>query len=181
MGHVYAKMIFGIEKPRVALLSIGEEEIKGNDLIKEVHQALKHAQLNFVGNIEGRDVYVGDVDVVVCDGFVGNVALKISEGVIAAIMHQLKKELASGLPTQVGALLTRPAFRKLKKKIDYSEYGGAPLLGVRSPVIIGHGRSNANAIKNAIRVVREFHLHQLSSKIEQEIELFMQENRRREV
>jgi len=112
---------------------------------------------------------------------VGNVALKISEGVIAAIMHQLKKELASGLPTQVGALLTRPAFRKLKKKIDYSEYGGAPLLGVRSPVIIGHGRSNANAIKNAIRVVREFHLHQLSSKIEQEIELFMQENRRREV
>lgn len=181
MGHVYAKMIFGIEKPRVALLSIGEEEIKGNDLIKEVHQALKHAQLNFVGNIEGRDVYVGDVDVVVCDGFVGNVALKISEGVIAAIMHLLKKELASGLPTQVGALLTRPAFRKLKKKIDYSEYGGAPLLGVRSPVIIGHGRSNANAIKNAIRVVREFHLHQLSSKIEQEIELFMQENRRREV
>jgi len=181
MGHVYAKMIFSIEKPRIALLSIGEEEIKGNELIKEVHQALKHAQLNFVGNIEGRDVYVGDVDVVVCDGFVGNVALKISEGVIAAIMHLLKKELASGLPTQVGALLTRPAFRKLKKKIDYSEYGGAPLLGVRSPVIIGHGRSNANAIKNAIRVVREFHLQQLSSKIEQEIELFMQKNRHREV
>jgi glycerol-3-phosphate acyltransferase PlsX len=173
MGRIYSQLIFGIEQPRVALLSIGEEEIKGNDLTKEVHQALKGANLNFVGNIEGRDVYVGDVDVVVCDGFVGNVALKISEGVIAAMMHLLKQELSRNLKSQMGAMLTRSAFRNLKKKIDYSEYGGAPLLGVCQPMIIGHGRSNANAIKNAIRFVRELHVNRIPQRIEEEIANFM--------
>ena len=173
MGHVYSKMVFGIDNPRVALLSIGEEEIKGNDLIREVHQALKHASLNFIGNIEGREVYVGDVDVVVCDGFTGNVALKISEGVIAAVMHMLKGEMSRNLKSKVGAVLVQSAFRALKKKIDYSEYGGAPLLGVRCPLIIGHGRSNANAIKNAIRFVRELHVNRIPLRIEENIQKFM--------
>lgn len=181
MGHMYSKIIFGIENPRVALLSIGEEEIKGNELIKEVHQALKSSHLNFQGNIEGRDVYVGDVDVVVCDGFTGNVALKISEGVIAAMMYLLKRELSKNLKSKVGAMLSRTAFRNLKKKIDYSEYGGAPLLGIRYPIIIGHGRSNANAIKNAIRFVGELYKNQVPRRIEEEIGLFMDRYHKQEV
>jgi phosphate acyltransferase len=173
MGWIYSQLVFGIDNPRVALLSIGEEEIKGNDLTKEVHQALKRAHLNFVGNVEGRDVYTGNVDVVVCDGFVGNVALKISEGLIGTVMHLLKQELSRNLKTQMGAMLTRSAFRNLKKKLDYSEYGGAPLLGCRYPMIIGHGRSNANAIKNAIRFVRELHLNHIPRRIEEEVAKFM--------
>lgn len=178
MGHVYAKLVFGVAQPRVALLSIGEEEIKGNELTKEVHQVLKKTALNFQGNVEGKDVYAGDVDVVVCDGFTGNVALKISEGVIAAVLHLLKVELSRTLKSKVGAFLIRTAFRNLKKKIDYSEYGGAPLLGIRSPVIICHGRSNANAIKNAIRFVREVHQNQIPQRIEDEIQLFMRDYNR---
>ncbi len=176
MGQIYSRFVFGIENPRLALLSIGEEEIKGNELTKEVHQALKKAALNFIGNIEGKDVYTGDIDVVVCDGFTGNVALKISEGVIAAMMHLLKAELSRNLKSKMGAMLIRSAFRNLKKKIDYSEYGGAPLLGVRGPVLIGHGRSNANAIKNAIRYCRELHLKGLSKIIETDVMTFMAQN-----
>jgi len=169
MGHIYSKLIFGIEKPKVALLSIGEEEIKGNELTKEVHQALKDSNLNFCGNVEGKDVYAGDVDVVVCDGFTGNVALKITEGVIEALLHLLRNELNRTLKTKLGALLSRSAFRRLKKKIDYSEYGGAPLLGIPYPVIIGHGRSDANAIKNAVLFVRDLHENKVPQKIEEEI------------
>jgi len=153
----------------VALLSIGEEEIKGNELTKEVHQALKDSNLNFCGNVEGKDVYAGDVDVVVCDGFTGNVALKITEGVIEALLHLLRNELNRTLKTKLGALLSRSAFRRLKKKIDYSEYGGAPLLGIPYPVIIGHGRSDANAIKNAVLFVRDLHENKVPQKIEEEI------------
>ncbi len=181
MGHIYSKLIFGIDQPRIALLSIGEEEIKGNELTKEVHQGLKKTGLNFIGNVEGRDVYTGDVDVVVCDGFTGNVALKISEGVIGAILHLLRNELSSTLKSRLGALLVRSSFRNLKKKIDYSEYGGAPLLGIRYPVIIGHGSSNANAIKNAIRFVREVERNNLPARIEEEIGRLMQEFHRQEV
>jgi len=150
MGHVYAKMIFGIEKPRVALLSIGEEEIKGNDLIKEVHQALKHAQLNFVGNIEGRDVYVGDVDVVVCDGFVGNVVLKTTESVAHAVGYWMKKEFFRHPVRMFGALLLKGALETLKHRMDPEIYGGAPLLGVPGTVIITHGSSTYRAIFHAI-------------------------------
>lgn len=180
MGQIYAKLIFGIENPRVALLSIGEEEIKGNELIKEVHQTLKKTNLNFTGNIEGKDVYTGDTDVVVCDGFTGNVALKISEGVIAAVLHLLRAELSRNLKSKMGAMLSKSAFRNLKKKIDYSEYGGAPLLGVKRPVIICHGRSNANAIKNAVRYCRELHLTDVPRKIEEDVQMFMKARQSRQ-
>jgi len=181
MGHIYSKLIFGMERPRVALLSIGEEEIKGNELTREVHQALKASTLNFCGNVEGKDVFGGDVDVVVCDGFTGNVALKITEGVIGALLHLIRTELKRNVVTQVGALLSRSAYQRLKTKIDYSEYGGAPLLGVPHPVIIGHGRSNAHAIKNAILFVRELHINQVPRRIEEEIGKFMREHQEHEV
>jgi glycerol-3-phosphate acyltransferase PlsX len=169
MGHIYAKKILGIERPRIGLMSIGEEETKGNELIKEVHKALKEASLNFIGNIEGKDVYHGKADVIVCDGFTGNVALKISEGLIEVLLTILKEELTRTIATKVGALLTREAFKELKKRLDYSEYGGAPLLGVRGVSIICHGRSNANAIKNAVRVAKEFCTINVNAIIEKEI------------
>lgn len=170
MGHIYAKKMLGIEKPRIGLMSIGEEETKGNELTKEVHKALKEASLNFIGNVEGKDVYHGKADVVVCDGFTGNVALKISEGLIEVLLSILKEELTRTITSQVGALLTRQAFKRVKKRLDYSEYGGAPLLGVRGVSIICHGRSNANAIKNAVRMAREFCTHDINHIIEKEIE-----------
>lgn len=176
MGHVYAKLIFGVANPRISLLSIGEEEIKGNELTKEVHQSLKASNLNFTGNVEGKDVYTGCTDVVVCDGFTGNVALKISEGVSAAMIQMLKVELNRTIKAKVGALLSQTAFRSLKKKMDYSEYGGAPLLGISFPMLIGHGRSNANAIKNAIRFTRELHKNRVPQRIEEEIRAFATQN-----
>ncbi|MBI1748187.1 MAG: phosphate acyltransferase PlsX [Acidobacteria bacterium] len=170
MGHIYARKMLGIEKPRIGLLSIGEEETKGNLLTKEVHKALKEASLNFIGNVEGKDVYHGKADVVVCDGFTGNVALKISEGLIEVLLSILKEELTRTLTSQVGALLSRQAFKRVKKRLDYSEFGGAPLLGVRGVSIICHGRSNANAIKNAIRMAKEFCTNDVNQVIEREFE-----------
>ncbi len=169
MGEIYYRAIFGTRRPRVALLSIGEEEMKGNELTRETHNRLKQTSLNFVGNVEGRDVFAGNVDVIVCDGFVGNVALKISEGVVQHIGVMLKKALQSTLTSQMGYVLARRAFDDFRKKIDYSEYGGAPLLGVRGVAVIGHGRSNANAIKNAIRVAAELCRSKTNEKIEQEL------------
>jgi glycerol-3-phosphate acyltransferase PlsX len=169
MGEVYYRTIFGTRRPRVALLSIGEEEMKGNELTREAHNLLKQMPLHFTGNVEGRDVFGGSVDVIVCDGFIGNIALKISEGVAQLIVSMLKSALNSTLSAQVGSLLARRAFQDFKKKTDYSEYGGAPLLGVRGVTVIGHGSSNANAIKNAIRVAAELVRAKANEKIEAEL------------
>ena len=170
MGEIYYRTIFGVRRPRVALLSIGEEEMKGNELTREAFNRLKqNHSLNFVGNVEGRDVFRGNVDVIVCDGFIGNVALKISEGVAEHIGGMLKKAIKGSLASQIGYALSRRAFNEFRKRTDYSEYGGAPLLGVRGITIIGHGRSNGNAVKNAIRVAAEMCRSRVNEKIEQEL------------
>ncbi|HTT25306.1 MAG TPA: phosphate acyltransferase PlsX [Candidatus Sulfotelmatobacter sp.] len=170
MGDVYFRAMFGkrdIEHgPRVGLLSIGEEEGKGNELTREAFRLLKQLPLNFVGNVEGRDLYNGQVDVIVADGFVGNVALKISEGVANLVRTTLKESLKATITRQVGALLSRSAFSDFKKRLDHTEYGGAPLLGVRGVCIITHGSSNANAMKNAIRVAAEFSQRGINDSIE---------------
>jgi glycerol-3-phosphate acyltransferase PlsX len=169
MGEIYYRAIWGVKKPRVALLSIGEEEMKGNELTREAAALLKQTALNFVGNVEGRDVFRGNVDVIVCDGFIGNVALKISEGLAEHIGGMLKKAIKSSLTSQLGYALSKSAFDSFRKRTDYSEYGGAPLLGVRGITVIGHGRSNPNAIKNAIRVANELCRSRVNEKIEQEL------------
>ena len=169
MGHFYAQMLFGIPEPRIGLLSIGEEEGKGNELTKETFRVMKETGLNFIGNAEGRDVFNGKVDVVVCDGFIGNVVLKASESLGEFVSRTLKQEVTRGPVRKVGALLLKSAFEDLKKRMDYSEYGGAPLLGVKGGCIVCHGRSNPNAIKNAIRVAREFTLKQVGDKIRTKI------------
>jgi glycerol-3-phosphate acyltransferase PlsX len=169
MGEIYSRNIFSIHRPKVGILSIGEEEGKGNDLTREAYKLLQQLPINFVGNVEGRDLYNGKLDVIVCDGFVGNVALKISEGLVETVRYLLKESLRSTITSQVGFLLSRRAFADFKKRLDYSEYGGAPLLGVKGVCIIGHGSSNANAIKNAIRVAAEFADRRINKKIEQEI------------
>jgi glycerol-3-phosphate acyltransferase PlsX len=155
MGEIYFRSIFGTKRPRVGLLSIGEEEGKGNDLTRESFRLLKQLPLNFIGNVEGRDLYNGMVDVIVADGFVGNVALKTSEGVANLVRSVLKESLRATITRQFGALLSRSAFADFKRRLDYSEYGGAPLLGIKGVCIITHGSSNANAIKNSIRVAAE--------------------------
>ncbi len=169
MGEIYSRSIFGLRRPRVGLLSIGEEEGKGNQLTREAFRLLKALPLNFVGNVEGRDLYTGQVDVIVADGFVGNVALKTSEGVATLVRYVLKESLRSTITRQVGYLLSRSAFADFKRRLDYSEYGGAPLLGLKGVCIIGHGSSNANAIKNAVRVAAEFAERGINSKIEKEL------------
>jgi phosphate acyltransferase len=170
MGDVYFRAMFGKghgnSGPRVGLLSIGEEETKGNELTLEAFQLLKRLPLNFVGNVEGRDLYNGEVDVIVADGFVGNVALKISEGVANLVRTALKESLKATITRQVGALLSRSAFTDFKKRLDHTEYGGAPLLGVKGVCIITHGSSNANAMKNAIRVAAEFSQRGINDSIE---------------
>jgi len=169
MGEIYYRALWGVKRPRVALLSIGEEEMKGNELTREAAALLKQTALNFSGNVEGRDVFRGDVDVIVCDGFIGNIALKISEGLVEHIGGMLKKAIKSSLTSQLGYALSKRAFDSFRKRTDYSEYGGAPLLGVRGITIIGHGRSNPNAIKNAIRVANELCRLRVNEKIEQEL------------
>jgi glycerol-3-phosphate acyltransferase PlsX len=167
MGEVYFRSMFPAgRRPRVGLLSIGEEETKGNELTRESFQLLKRLPLNFVGNVEGRDLYNGHVDVIVADGFVGNVALKISEGVANLVRTTLKESLKATITRQVGALLSRHAFTDFKKRLDHTEYGGAPLLGLKGVCIITHGSSNANAIKNAIRVAAEFAERNINESIE---------------
>jgi phosphate acyltransferase len=166
MGEIYFRSIFGTKRPTVGILSIGEEETKGNQLTREAFQLLKQLPINFVGNVEGRDLYNGNVDVIVADGFVGNVALKISEGVVNLVRSALKDALRATITRQVGYLLSRSAFTDFKKRLDHTEYGGAPLLGLKGACIITHGSSNANAIKNAIRVASEF----AESRVNEEIE-----------
>src|SRR5499427_4986029 len=169
MGEIYFRSIFGTRRPRVGLLSIGEEETKGNLLTRESFQLLKQLPLNFVGNVEGRDLYNGNVDVIVADGFVGNVALKISEGVVNLVRATLKEALQATVTRQVGYLLSRSAFTDFKKRLDHTEYGGAPLLGVKGACFITHGSSNANAIKNAIRVANDFVQRNITTNIETEL------------
>ncbi len=166
MGEAYSRAVLGTIKPVVGLMSIGEEEAKGNDLTKEAFPLLRQSSLNFVGNVEGRDLFSGAVDVIVTDGFTGNVMLKLSEGLTEAMLSMIKRELTGSAVTKAGAMLAKPAFRNIKKRLDYSEYGGAPLLGVRRIVVIGHGSSNARAIRNAIRSVKEFSENRASERIE---------------
>jgi len=169
MGEIYVRSMFGTRRPRVGLLSIGEEETKGNELTRDAFALLKHLPLNFIGNVEGRDLYSGVVDVIVADGFVGNVALKTSEGVANLVRAVLKETLRATITRQVGALLSRSAFADFKKRLDHTEYGGAPLLGVKGVCFITHGSSNANAIKNALRVAAEFVDHRINDVIAKEL------------
>ncbi len=168
MGELYARCVLKISRPRVGLLSIGEEEGKGNDLTREAALLIRKLALNFIGNVEGRDIYNGNADVVVCDGFVGNVALKASEGLARLVRDLLRESLNSTVTAQVGALLSRKAFNDFKKRLDYSEYGGAPLLGVRGVCIVNHGSSNDHAIYNGIRVMAEFAQAGINERLEQE-------------
>jgi phosphate acyltransferase len=171
MGNAYSRVIFRTARPRIGLLSIGEEEHKGNTLTHEAYPLLKSLEhLNFVGNVEGRDVYMGSVDVIVCDGFVGNVALKVSEGLVEVIRQLLKQSLKASITRQVGAYLARGAFNEFKKRVDYSEYGGAPLLGLNGICVICHGRSNAKAIRNAIRIAKEFAEGKINERIATELD-----------
>jgi phosphate acyltransferase len=169
MGHFYAQMLFGLAEPRVGLLSIGEEEGKGNELTKETFRVMKETGLNFIGNAEGRDVFNGNADVVVCDGFIGNVVLKAGESLGEMVSRTLREEVTRGPIRKIGAVILRSAFDDLKKRMDYSEYGGAPLLGVNGGCIVCHGRSNAKAIKNAVRVARDFVLNRVDAKIREKI------------
>jgi phosphate acyltransferase len=155
-----------MDRPRVGLLSIGEEEHKGNELTKGATPLLKQLPINYIGNVEGRDIYSGEADVIVCDGFIGNVALKVSEGLVETIKYILRESLTATVTRKIGYVLSRDAFDDFKKRLDYSEYGGAPLLGVKGVCIICHGRSNPNAIKNAIRVAFEFSEGRVNEEIE---------------
>lgn len=171
MGEIYYRLTFGSRKPRVGLLSVGEEEIKGNELTRAVYDRLKALPVHFVGNVEGGDLFSGKVDVIVCDGFVGNIALKICEGLAMEIVKYLRKTYKGSLASKVGYMLSRGAFKGIKRTMDYTEYGGAPLLGVRGVCVITHGKSNANAVKNAIRVAAGLARARVNEKIEQELSL----------
>jgi len=166
MGHMYARNVLHIAYPRVGLLSIGEEDSKGNTLTRDTLPLLRALPMHFLGNVEGRDLYNGHADVIVCDGFVGNVALKTSEGLAKLVRSSLRESLKSTVTSQVGALLSQRAFAAFKKRLDYSEYGGAPLLGVRGVCIVGHGSSNERAILNGIRVAAEFAQAEVNAGIE---------------
>src|SRR3984885_5677159 len=168
MGELYARSVLRIPRPRVGILSVGEEEGKGNDLTRESSVLVRKLPINFIGNVEGRDIYTGNCDVIVCDGFVGNVALKTSEGLSRLVREMLKASLTQTVTAQVGALLSRKAFNAFRRRLDPSEYGGAPLLGVRGVCIIGHGSSNDRAIMNGIRVASEFAQAGINERIERE-------------
>ncbi len=170
MASSCVSKILKISNPRVGLLSIGEEAGKGNALVKDAHDLLKASNLNFVGNVEGRDVYQGDVDVIVCDGFVGNVSLKVSEGLAEAAMRMLKSEIEKSIRAKLGYLLIHSAFARFRKRVDYAEYGGAPLLGINGTGIISHGKSNATAIKNAILVAENMVRNHVNDSIVEALE-----------
>ena len=165
MGDVYSRHVLGRESPRVGLLNIGEEETKGTGFVKETFSLLKDSRLNFVGNIEGRDVFMGNVDVIVCDGFVGNVVLKVSESLGEAVLALLAEGLSANPVTRLGALLSRSALKSVKTQMDYSEYGGALLLGVNGCCVIGHGGSSRKAVRNAVKVAAESVEHHLADYI----------------
>ena len=169
MGAAYARVALGCQCPRVGLLSVGEEESKGNELTRDAHQLLKSAPVNFVGNVEGPEVFGGEVDVIVCDGFTGNVTLKISEGLVDTVEHLLHEELSATFGTRVGYVLSRQAFRRFRKRVDYSESGGAPLVGVNGLCIVGHGRSSSKAVRNAVAMAVRFVTEGLVSRLGHEV------------
>ncbi|MCU1262102.1 MAG: phosphate:acyl-[acyl carrier protein] acyltransferase [Bryobacterales bacterium] len=169
MGEIYSRVVLRVHRPRVGLLSIGEEEHKGNELTKAATPLLKALAVNFIGNVEGRDLYSGTVDVIVCDGFVGNVALKVSEGLAEMVKGLLRESLEATITRKIGYVLSKAAFTDFRKRTDYAEYGGAALLGVKGVCIICHGRSDANAIKNAIRVAADFSTGNINQQIEHEL------------
>jgi glycerol-3-phosphate acyltransferase PlsX len=154
MADAYFRYILNREKPTVGLLNIGEEETKGTGFAREAFELLEHSNLDFIGNLEGKDLFSGKCDVIVCDGFVGNIALKVTESVVETMQEFLKRHLLRNPLSKLGLIFLKPSFVRFKKEMDYAEYGGAPLLGVNGIVIIGHGRSNAKAIKNAVRVAK---------------------------
>jgi glycerol-3-phosphate acyltransferase PlsX len=169
MGEIYSRLVLKIKRPRVGLLSIGEEEHKGNALTRDATPLLKALSINFIGNVEGHDLFSGQCDVIVCDGFVGNVALKVSEGLSEMIRGMLRESLEATVTRKIGYALSRSAYTEFKKRVDYAEYGGAPLLGVKGVCIICHGRSDSNAIKNAIRVAADFASSNMNQRIEEEL------------
>jgi len=174
MGEVYAKYLLKVASPRVGLLSIGEEETKGNELTKEAFKLLTETSLNFIGNVEGRDVMSGKADVVVCDGFIGNVVLKISEAVAETVGLMIRENIGDNLIKKLGYIMMRPAFRALKRRVDYAEYGGMPLIGINGISIISHGRSSARAIQNAVRVAAELAKSEAIRHIHEDIEKNME-------
>jgi len=169
MGHIFMKNVCHIENPRIALMSIGEEETKGNDLTKDVFERLQSSSLNFIGNVEGKDIYSGKADVIVSDGFTGNVALKVSEGVVETVLSMARTEIMRNFFSKIGFFLMKRNLKKLYKRLHYAEYGGAPLLGLNGVCVVGHGRSNPTAVKNAVRLAKEFVSSQALEKIQHEI------------
>jgi glycerol-3-phosphate acyltransferase PlsX len=170
MGHVYSRDIIGKSNPRVGILSVGEEEGKGNDLVKEAYEHLRGSSLNFIGNVEGRDIYNGRCDVVVTDGFTGNVCLKVSESLAEMLTAMIREELSRDMLSRAGATLSRAAFQRMKRRVDYTEMGGAPLLGINGASIICHGASPAKAIKNALRVAAQWVQNEVNAHIQMALE-----------
>jgi glycerol-3-phosphate acyltransferase PlsX len=169
MGNAYARGVLGTPRPRVGLMSLGEEETKGSELVREVHEVLKASSLNFVGNVEGHDLFTGKVDVVVVDGFTGNVVLKSAETCAELVVDLIREEVGRDLRGRLGAFLLKPAFRAARRRSDPSEVGGAPLLGVRGCCVIGHGRSTARSVKHGIRTAAELHASGVNRAIEDEL------------
>jgi glycerol-3-phosphate acyltransferase PlsX len=169
MGKVYMEQVLGCRNPSIGLMSIGEEEGKGNELTKQAFERLSSLPLNFIGNVEGKDLFAGKADVIVSDGFTGNVALKVSEGVVETLFHMAKREMMKNFFAKIGLLLMKGHLKRIYKKVDYSEYGGAQLLGLNGVCIIGHGRSNSNAVKNAVRLARDFVAKRVQEKIQEEL------------
>jgi len=165
MGSIYMEGVFGVARPKVGLLSIGEEETKGNALVQQAYPRIRELPINFVGNVEGKDIPTGELDVVVCDGFVGNVVLKLSEGLAGALTEIIRQEIGASIWTKVAGLGVLPAFRRVRRRLDYAEYGGAPLLGLNGVCIVAHGRSNALAIKNAVRAAAQAVDHDVVGRI----------------
>lgn len=169
MGHTFMGSVLGIRKPRIGLMSVGEEEGKGNELTKEAFERLQNSPLNFIGNVEGKDIYSGKADVIVSDGFTGNVALKVSEGMAETFFYMARTEIMKNLFAKIGFFLMKRNLKKVYKKVDYTEYGGAQLLGINGVCIIGHGRSNSNAVKNAVGLAKDFVVNKVQEKIQSEI------------
>ncbi|MCX7974752.1 MAG: phosphate acyltransferase PlsX [Candidatus Aminicenantes bacterium] len=169
MGKIFMESVMGIDNPRIALMSIGEEEVKGNDITREAFERLAKLPLNFIGNVEGRDIYSGKAEVIVSDGFTGNVALKVSEGVVETLLSLAKKEVTKNFLAKIGLFLMKKHLKKIYRQIDYSEYGGAHLLGIKGTCVVGHGRSNCQAVRNAIRMAVETVRNKVQEKIQAEL------------
>jgi len=169
MGHVFMENILGLKQPRIGLMSVGEEKSKGNELTKEVFERLQSSPLNFIGNIEGKDIFSGKADIIVSDGFTGNIALKVSEGVVETIFYMARNEIMKNIFSKLGFFLMKRNLKRVYKKVDYTEYGGAQLLGVNGVCVIGHGRSNPAAVKNAVRMAKDFVVNRVQEKIQDEI------------